>query len=381
MRLPASGAARSPPRPPRSTRTAIATVGLSTGAKPMNHECGSPLPPSSAVPDLPAVGTPRTFAPAVNCWPSVALDRLLHRRLDRPGVVHRSGPGASTERVDRPRPGPLARDRRTRCGVISTPSFATVDATSAIWSGVTNVSPWPNEAEASSDVVGEPAGRPPSPLVTRLTAVGRSNGIASPKPSSAAPSTSRSPPVWSPASAYQMLQLASVAPVRSSAVSPVCGWWPSRIRKPSTSEPVAPRPPAAPRTSSRARSRPVSRPAIAGHDLEHRARHVPAQRRAREQRVGVVVAGARRTSRSRCRGWRCRTRRRPASRRGRAPRPSSGRASRPRPGRRPARRTAARWRRRSSGRLEAERLVGRRVELAEQPADGRPTTRPISSAL
>ena len=55
---PASGAARSPPRPPRSTRTAIAICGFSAGANPMNHECGSPSPPSSAVPDLPAVVMP-----------------------------------------------------------------------------------------------------------------------------------------------------------------------------------------------------------------------------------------------------------------------------------------------------------------------------------
>ena len=31
----------------------------------------------------------------------------------------------------------------TRRGRISSPSFATVAATSAIWSGVTKVSPWP----------------------------------------------------------------------------------------------------------------------------------------------------------------------------------------------------------------------------------------------
>ena len=31
----------------------------------------------------------------------------------------------------------------TRRGCISSPSFATVAATSAIWSGVTNVSAWP----------------------------------------------------------------------------------------------------------------------------------------------------------------------------------------------------------------------------------------------
>ena len=52
----------------------------------MNHECGSPEPPSSAVPDLPAVGTPGTLAPDVNCRPQVALDGLEHRRGDRVGV-------------------------------------------------------------------------------------------------------------------------------------------------------------------------------------------------------------------------------------------------------------------------------------------------------
>jgi hypothetical protein len=66
MRSPAIGAATSAPRPACSTRTAIATRGASAGAKPMNQECGSPDPPSSAVPDLPAVVTPGTFAPVVN---------------------------------------------------------------------------------------------------------------------------------------------------------------------------------------------------------------------------------------------------------------------------------------------------------------------------
>ena len=50
--------------------TAIATFGAFAGAKPMNHECGSPVPPSSAVPDLPAVVTPGTLAPVVYCRPS-----------------------------------------------------------------------------------------------------------------------------------------------------------------------------------------------------------------------------------------------------------------------------------------------------------------------
>src|SRR4051812_8087993 len=69
MRSPAIGAATSPPRPACSTRTPMAIFGFSAGAKPMNHEWGSPVPPSSAVPDLPAVVMPWTFAPEVNCLP------------------------------------------------------------------------------------------------------------------------------------------------------------------------------------------------------------------------------------------------------------------------------------------------------------------------
>ena len=59
-----------------------------------------------------------------------------------------------------------------------------------------------------------------------------------------------------------MLQLTSVAPVRSSAVSPVCGWWPSRIRKPLTSRPSS----SAAGCSSNVvdgSTRPLSRPATA----------------------------------------------------------------------------------------------------------------------
>ena len=70
----------------------------------------------------------------------------------------------------------------TSRGCISTPSFATVEATSAIWSGVTNVSAWPYEAFASSTSSVKPPGCEPSPLVTCETAVGRSNGSGAPKP-------------------------------------------------------------------------------------------------------------------------------------------------------------------------------------------------------
>ncbi len=136
-----------------------------------------------------------------------------------------------------PAPSPVS--ALTSRGRISTPSFATVEATSAIWNGVTNVSPWPNDADASSTSSLNPPGAGPSPSVTRLIEVGRSNGIGAPNPSRSAWPTRSSPPVSSPARAYQMLQLASVAPTRSSGVSPVCGWWPSRMRKPSTSRPLS----------------------------------------------------------------------------------------------------------------------------------------------
>ena len=160
-------------------------------------------------------------------------------------------------------PGPSPVIARTRCGVISTPSFATVDATSAIWSGVTNVSPCPNDADASSTSSVNPPGAPPSPLVTWLTAVGRSNGSASPKPISAAPSTSRSPPVWSPASAYQMLQLTSVAPVEVE--RRVAGLRVVAVADPEALDERA-RPPRPPGCSSNVvdgEIRPLSRPATA----------------------------------------------------------------------------------------------------------------------
>ena len=65
---------------------------------------------------------------------------------------------------------------------MSSPPLATVDATSAIWSGVTNVSAWPYDALASSTSSRKPPGSLPSPPVTCDTAVGRSNGIAASKP-------------------------------------------------------------------------------------------------------------------------------------------------------------------------------------------------------
>ena len=67
--------------------------------------------------------------------------------------------------MTRPIPlGPIARvpplpviDVTSR-GCMSSPSLATVDATRAIWSGVTNVSAWPYAALASSTSSVNPPG-------------------------------------------------------------------------------------------------------------------------------------------------------------------------------------------------------------------------------
>ncbi len=85
--------------------------GASAGANPMNHECGSPLPPSSAVPDFPAVVTPGTLAPGrelpaeapSTAWTIAALIACGVRLVD--DRRHRL-------RTDRRRPALLAGHRR-----------------------------------------------------------------------------------------------------------------------------------------------------------------------------------------------------------------------------------------------------------------------------
>ena len=54
----------------------MATFGASAGANPMNHEWGSPVPPSSAVPDLPAVVHARDLGPGRELTAERTLDRL-----------------------------------------------------------------------------------------------------------------------------------------------------------------------------------------------------------------------------------------------------------------------------------------------------------------
>ena len=126
----------------------------------------------------------------------------------------------------------------TRRGRGSTPPFATVAATSAIWSGVTSTSPCPYAALASSTSSAKPPGSGPPPFVSCELAVGRSNGMGAPKPRRRAAASIAAPPVRSPASAYQMLHETSVARAKSRTSDPVKRWCPSTIRKPSTRRPV-----------------------------------------------------------------------------------------------------------------------------------------------
>src|SRR6185503_7726037 len=90
-RSPAMGEALTSPPPECSTSTAIATCGLSYGAKPMNHECGACPGPSSAVPDLPATTMFRRAAPAVKIRP---MSPLTARRIA--AAISWAMPGATT---------------------------------------------------------------------------------------------------------------------------------------------------------------------------------------------------------------------------------------------------------------------------------------------
>ncbi len=142
----------------------------------MNHEWGSPDPPSCAVPHLPATVTFGSAAPVVNLRPQSLFTACTIARLTwaatsgvtaRPSVVGLTAwtvPSAATNAV-------------ARCGPGTSPRRATVAATRAIWSGVTSVSPCPYEALASSTSSAKPPGRGPVPFVSWEVAVGRSNGM------------------------------------------------------------------------------------------------------------------------------------------------------------------------------------------------------------
>ena len=151
---------------------------------------------------------------------------------------------------------------------------------------------------------------------------------------------------------------------------PVCGWWPSLIRKPSTSRPFFS---AAGCCGNVVVGRDRARVEAGDrrHDLEHRARHVAAQRRARQERVGVVGLERRERRRRPWPGRRSRTRRRSGveARASTSPVVGSSITTAPRSLPRPS--TAARWSRRSSVSLEAERLARASASnLSSRPPNG-----------
>ena len=173
---PAIGAATSPPRPPCSTRTAMATRGASAGAKPMNHECGSPVPPSSAVPGLAGGRHAGDGGAGREPLAEVALDRLDHGRGDGLGVGVVDRPGRrSPARSSASRP---CRSSPSRAGVASAPRRwprSPRRAPSGVASRTSRA--WPYAALASSTS----STKPPGSVAARrwspaTTAVGRSNG-------------------------------------------------------------------------------------------------------------------------------------------------------------------------------------------------------------
>src|SRR5919198_4181954 len=135
----ASGAATVPPCPDvRSTVTAIAILGLSTGAKAMNQAWFCP-PETSAVPVLPATLIPDS-APAVPVPSSTTRLIICASRPAALGDITRACCAGSIRSLTRPS---LRTMRSVRRGRISLPWFPIAAATSAIWSGVTSRRSWP----------------------------------------------------------------------------------------------------------------------------------------------------------------------------------------------------------------------------------------------
>ena len=140
------------------------------------------------------------------------------------------------------------------------------------------------------DVVGEAARRAAAPVVDLRD--GRRQ-VERDRPAEAHAVRVRrrgsSPPVRRPASAYQMLHETSVAPTRSSAARPG-----RRVMAVLDPEPVDEQAGLLGRRLLRERRRRLDRPGAEagdrGDDLEHGARHVPALRRPRQERLRRVVA-------------------------------------------------------------------------------------------
>ena len=147
----------------------------------MNHECGSPRPAELGGPRLAGGRHARHLRAARVLLAQVALDGGDHAIADRGRDVRVDDPAQDLDRADGPR-AVLAAQRADQAGLHEHAVVRDVAATSAIWSGVTNVSAWPYAAFASSTSSTKPPGCEPLPFVTWDGAVGRSNGSGAPNP-------------------------------------------------------------------------------------------------------------------------------------------------------------------------------------------------------
>ena len=257
-----SGAATSPPRPACSTSTAMATVGCLGRREPDEPRVRLARATELGRARLAGRGDARDLRAGRELPPESPSTASTIAALIVAGVRGDDDPAHRARGRSSVAPLLPVIDVTSR-GRISSPSLATVDATSAIWSGVTNVSAWPYAALASSTSSANPPGSDPSPLVTCETAVGRSNGSGAPKPIRSAKSTRSAPPVSRPVSAYQMLHETSVASTRSSALEPVCGMVAVADAEALDEQAVPPRPGLLLDTSSSGVIAPEPRPATA----------------------------------------------------------------------------------------------------------------------
>ena len=264
---------------------------------------------------------------------------------------------------------------------MSTPSFATVAATSAIWIGVTNVSPWPNDADASSASSANPPG-------ARAVAVGDladgrrqvERDRAPRSPSSAASSTRPVAAGLEPGE--RVPDVAARLGGADEVERRVAGLRVVAVADPEAVDDEAgpPRPRLLLEGRRRASTAPESRPAIPVTILNtDPGTYRPSVARGSSGLASSSRSAVERRAR-RCPGRRSPGRRTPGSRRARGPRRSSGRASRPRPGRRRGRAPP-----RAGG---AGRATGRRpsrrsgcwpnlpISLAEGPGAGQARAAP-----
>ena len=191
------------------------------------------------MPDLPAVDTPGTLAPAVNCrpkspstagciasWIARVVGAASTRRHTEGSIVRAPGPVARQRRDEvRRHQHAVVRDGRRHERHLERASRTSRPARTR-----------PTRAPTSSDEPARGAAVAASHLAD--TAVGRSNGIGAPKPELGGLVDEPLAAGLQPREGVPDVAADLGRADRSSAVSPVIGWWPSRIRKPSTRRPV-----------------------------------------------------------------------------------------------------------------------------------------------